>query len=150
MLDRVTIVVEYRGDAVEHLVEPRDDQVGARRIVNARRAVRDRARRDRRMIPVVAGHDLEVLLAEHAAGVDEELGIAADAVAYAIFDPRRDAHLHAVVDLRVFFAADELYRFDLADFDPRDLHRRTGLERADVAEVDVELEPRVQREVAED
>src|SRR5690606_13546203 len=92
---------------------------------------------------------LEVLLAEHARGVDEELRVAADRVAHAILDPHRQAHLHALAELRIDLAAPELDLFDLADLDPGHLHRRARLQATDVVVVDVELETRAQREVAE-
>ena len=150
VLDRVAIVVEHRRHAVEHFVEPRDHEIGARRIVDGRCAVDDRVRRDRRLVPVAAGHDLEVLLAEHARGVDEELGVAADAVTHAIFDPRGHANLHALAaDFRIGLAAEKVDGFDLADLDAGDFHRRAGLQRADVVVVDLDREARVQREVAE-
>ena len=150
ILDRVAIVVEHRAHAVEHLVQLRDDEIGARRIVHPRPAVKHRAAGDRRIVEVVARYDLEILLAEHAGGVDEELGVGPNAVADALFDPHLDAHLHALLQFRIFFAAPQLDTLDLADLDARHLHRCARLQRADVVVVDVDREARVQREVAED
>src|SRR5262249_45964217 len=84
---------------------PRGREVGARAIGDEVLVVHDRFGRDRRVLPVFPRHDLEVLLAEHAGRVDEVLGVLADRILHAIFDPRGDAHLHALVQLRIHRAA---------------------------------------------
>src|SRR4029077_17151270 len=98
---------------------------------------------------VASRNDLEVLLAEHARRVDEELCVAADRVVRAGFDPPGNPPLHALVQLRIERAADELDTGDLPDLDAGDLDRRPRLQRADVVVVDVEVKARAQRVVAE-
>ena len=116
---------EQARDRVEELVEARDDEVGARRIDAG-----DRARRvERRLVPR-AGLDLEVLLAEHALGVDEELGVLADRLLDAIFDEGDDAHLHALAAVGIDLAAEVAHLLDLADLDAADLHRGARLQVA--------------------
>src|SRR6185312_10102491 len=123
VLDDVFVVAEQARDRIEELVEPRDDQVGARRV-----DALDRVRRiERRLVPR-AGLDLEVLLAKHALRVDEELGVLADRLLHAILDERDHAHLYALAGVGIDLAAEVAHLFDLAHLDARDLHRRARLQ----------------------
>src|SRR5207248_5214617 len=81
VLDDVFVVAEQARDRVEEFVEARDDEVGARRI-DAGDGVRGIERR----LGPGARLDLEVLLAENALRVDEELGVLADRLLDAILD----------------------------------------------------------------
>jgi hypothetical protein len=143
--DEVAVLSKHVGEVLDELEESGGDEIHLGWVGPEHRLVeRQRGR------ALGARGDAQVLLAEHAASGDVELGVGAQQVTRALLHPDLELDELALAGLGVHVAVgEEPHLFHLPDPDPRDPHRGAGRDVPGAREGDGEIETLAHREVAE-